>query len=296
MSAIEMIPAAEVTAMRQTMEAELAAVRAELASVRAQMGKKAKAAKEPKEPKVSRSSSPEGPEGSEGGGRTASAGVMAWHGLIEKTWHEMAAAKGVVSDTHDEAFKKAATAAGISFAIARAEASRRKAALEGKEPPAEPKAAKEPKATKAEKAAKEPKAAKAEKAPKAEKVPKEPKAAKEPKEATRTGPVAWHQLIERTWHEMAAAAGVVSETHDEAFKKAATAAGVSFAMAREEAGRRNAAAKPAKASKEPYVPWVADDDEDDASSVSATPGAAARELFEPSPHGFVFAPAHEKED
>jgi hypothetical protein len=279
MSAIEMIPAAEVTAMRETIET----LRAELAQLRAQ--------KKPKAAKASRSSSPEGPEGSEGGGRTASAGVMAWHGLIEKTWHELAAAKGVMSKTHDDAFKQAATAAGVSFAIARAEASRRKAALEGKEPPAEPKA---------EKAPKEPKAPKAEKAPKEPKAPKAEKAAKEPKpakEATRTGPVAWHQLIERTWHELAAAAGVVSETHDEAFKKAATAAGVSFAMAREEAGRRNAAAKPAKeakAAKAPYVPYVADD-EDDASSVSATPGAAPRELFEASPRGLV-APAHEKED
>ena len=51
----------------------------------------------------------------------------------------------------------------------------------------------------------------------------------------------------------------------------------------------------AKVPKEAYVPYVADD-EDDASSVSATPGAAARELFEPSPRGLVFAPAHEKED
>lgn len=276
MSAIEMIPASEVTAMRQTMEAELAAVRAELASVRAQMGKKAKAAKEPKPekapkaekaPKGSRSSSPEGSEG----GRGASAGVMAWHALIEKTWHELAAAKGVASLKHTDAFKTAATAAGVSFAIARAEASRRKAEMQ---PPAEPKA------PKAEKARKEAKAPKAEKAP---------KPAKAPKEATRTGPVAWHQLIERTWHEMAAAAGVVSAVHDEAFKKAATAAGVSFAMAREEAGRRNAAAKPVKA-KAPYVPYVDDDEEDDASSVSATPGAdehTAREL--------VF-PVHEKED
>jgi hypothetical protein len=64
-------------------------------------------------------------------------------------------------------------------------------------------------------------------------------------------------------------------------------------MAREEAGRRNAAAKPAKVAKpakEPYVPYVADDEEDDASSTDATPGAdehTARDL--------VF-PAHEKED
>jgi hypothetical protein len=53
--------------------------------------------------------------------------------LIKATWHEMAAQLGVVSDEHDDAFKKAATAAGVSFAKARAEASKRKAALEGRE-------------------------------------------------------------------------------------------------------------------------------------------------------------------
>ena len=292
MSAIEMIPASEVTAMRQAMEAELAAVRAELAavraelaSVRAQMGKKAK------EPKASRSSSP---QGSEGGAKDHD-GRSDWMAAIKKTWQELAAAKGVETEGDYGIFKKAAAAAGVTYQMAMAEASRRKAEVE---PPVEPKAPKEPKA------AKEPKA------PKAAKVAKTPEE-KAKKTTNPEGPAAWNAVITATWHELAAAAGVVSEAHDEAFKKAATAAGISFGVARDEASRRRREemgqpaeqAKPAKApkapkpvkpakqakAKAPYVPYV-DDEEDDVSSVSATPGAD-----EHTARALVF-PAHEKED
>jgi hypothetical protein len=296
MSAIEMIPAAEVTAMRETIEAELAAVRAELASVRAQMATK--------KAKTSRSSSPQGSEG----GAKEHDGRSDWMAAIKKTWLELAAAKGIETEGDYAVFKKAAAAAGVTYQMAMAEASRRTAEVEA------------PKEVKVEKAPKAPKEAKAPKEPKQPKEPKEPKQPKEPKapeeKAKKTtnpeGPSLWNAYITATWHEMAAAAGVVSETHDEAFKKAATAAGISFGVARDEASRRRKAEmeqaaepkavtapkaakapKPAKAAKEakaPYVPYVADDEEDDASSVSATPGAD-----EPTVRDLVF-PAHEKVD
>jgi hypothetical protein len=92
--------------------------------------KKGKKAAKTAEEKAKKTTNPEGP--------------AAWNAFINATWHEMAAEKGVVGE-HDDAFKKAAGAIGITFAVARAEASRRKAELEGKEP----KAPKEPKAKKA---------------------------------------------------------------------------------------------------------------------------------------------------
>ena len=95
--------------------------------------KKGKKAAKTTEEKAKKTTNPEGP--------------AAWNAFINATWHEMAAEKGVVGE-HDDAFKKAAGAIGITFAVARAEASRRKAELEGKEPKA-PKAPKEPKAKKA---------------------------------------------------------------------------------------------------------------------------------------------------
>ena len=307
-----MIPASEVTAMRETMET----LRAELAALRSQQAKKAKTAKEPK---GSRSSSP---QGSEGGAKKEHDGRSDWMAAVKKTWLELAAAKGIETEGDYTVFKKAAAAAGVTYQMAIVEASRRKAEVQ---PPAEEALAAEE--------------VKVEKAPKVAKVPKTPEE-KAKKTTNPEGPSLWNAYITATWHEMAAAAGVVSETHDEAFKKAATAAGISFGVARDEASRRNSAArrerlmesdqriaaekaakaakaakvpKEAKAPKEakvpkeaktakvpkeakaPYVPYVADD-EDDASSVSATPGAGARELFEPSPRGLVIAPAHEKED
>ena len=92
--------------------------------------KKGKKAAKTAEEKAKKTTNPEGP--------------AAWNAFINATWHEMAAEKGVVGE-HDDAFKKAAAAIGITFAVARTEASRRKAELEGKEP----KAPKEPKAKKA---------------------------------------------------------------------------------------------------------------------------------------------------
>jgi hypothetical protein len=89
--------------------------------------------------------------------------------LIQAVWHEMAADAGVVGE-HDDAFKKASKEVGVTFQKARAEASRRKAEMEGKPAPvpkvAAPKAAPKvtaPKVTAAKPAA--PKAAAA--APKA---------------------------------------------------------------------------------------------------------------------------------
>jgi len=270
MSSMMMIPAAEVTAMRETMET----LRAELAALRSQQAKKAKTAKEPK---GSCSSSPG--EGAEGGTKKEHDGRSDWMAAIKKTWQELAAAKGVETEGDYAVFKKAAAAAGVTYQVAMAEASRRKAEVE---PRAEaPKEAKEPKAPKE---------------PKAQKAPKTPEE-KAKKTTNPEGPAHWNAFITATWHDMAAAAGVVSEAHDEAFKKAATAAGISFGVARDEASRRRKAEmeqpaepkavkapKAAKAPKEakPYVPYVADD-EDDASSTDATPGAATRELFEPSP-------------
>jgi hypothetical protein len=90
---------------------------------------KGKKAKKDAEPKEKKNTNPTGP--------------AEFNILIKATWHEMAAQLGVVSDEHDEAFKKAATAAGVSFAKARAEASRRKAVLEGREVGEKAKKAKE---------------------------------------------------------------------------------------------------------------------------------------------------------
>ena len=59
--------------------------------------------------------------------------------LIQAVWHEMAADAGVVGE-HDDAFKKASKEVGVTFQKARAEASRRKAEMEGKPAPV-PKAA-----------------------------------------------------------------------------------------------------------------------------------------------------------
>ena len=92
--------------------------------------KKGKKAAKTTEEKAKKTTNPEGP--------------AAWNAFINATWHEMAAEKGVVGE-HDDTFKKAAGAIGITFAVARAEASRRKAELDGKAP----KAPKEPKAKKA---------------------------------------------------------------------------------------------------------------------------------------------------
>lgn len=54
--------------------------------------------------------------------------------LIQAVWHEMAADAGVVGE-HDDAFKKASKEVGVTFQKARAEASRRKAEMEGKPAP-----------------------------------------------------------------------------------------------------------------------------------------------------------------
>jgi len=114
--------------------------------------KKGKKAAKTAEEKAKKTTNPEGP--------------AAWNAFINATWHEMAAEKGVVGE-HDDAFKKAAAAIGITFAVARTEASRRKAELEGKEPKA-PKAPKEPKAKKAALPKAESPAASAPASPKAE--------------------------------------------------------------------------------------------------------------------------------
>ena len=72
---------------------------------------KAKKAVLTPEEKVKKTTNPEGP--------------AAWNAYINATWHEMAAAKGVVVEGDHAAFKKAAGQVGITFSIARAEASRR---------------------------------------------------------------------------------------------------------------------------------------------------------------------------
>lgn len=112
----------------------------------------------------------EGDEGSVSSAKSISnpTGPAAWNAIIRETWEEMAAAAGVVMESHDgtpegyaaadKAFKKAAKAAGITFEMGRHEASIRKRAAEGKDAPVlKEKAAKEPKAAKETKA-KEPKA------------------------------------------------------------------------------------------------------------------------------------------
>ena len=61
-------------------------------------------------------------------------GPAEFNAFIQAIWHEMAAVEGVVGD-HDDAFKKASKEVGVTFQKARAEASRRKAEMEGKAAP-----------------------------------------------------------------------------------------------------------------------------------------------------------------
>ena len=65
---------------------------------------------------------------------TNPAGPAEFNAFIQAIWHEMAADAGVVGD-HDDAFKKASKEVGVTFQKARAEASRRKAEMEGRETP-----------------------------------------------------------------------------------------------------------------------------------------------------------------
>lgn len=53
-------------------------------------------------------------------------GPSEYNTFITAVWHEMAAAKGLVSATHDAAFKAAANTMGVTFAQARAEVIRLK--------------------------------------------------------------------------------------------------------------------------------------------------------------------------
>ena len=61
-------------------------------------------------------------------------GPAEFNAFVQAIWHEMAAVEGVVGE-HDEAFKKASKEVGVTFQKARAEASRRKAEMEGREAP-----------------------------------------------------------------------------------------------------------------------------------------------------------------
>jgi len=61
-------------------------------------------------------------------------GPAEFNAFIQAIWHEMAAVEGVVGE-HDDAFKKASKEVGVTFQKARAEASRRKAEMEGKPAP-----------------------------------------------------------------------------------------------------------------------------------------------------------------
>lgn len=69
---------------------------------------------------------------------TNAEGPKAWNAFIRAVRHEMAAEKGVViegeGEAAEKAFGKEADKVGVTFGIARAEASRRKAVMEGKEP------------------------------------------------------------------------------------------------------------------------------------------------------------------
>ena len=69
---------------------------------------------------------------------TNAEGPKAWNAFIRAVRHEMAAEKGVViegeGEAAEKAFGKEADKVGVTFGIARAEASRRKALMEGKEP------------------------------------------------------------------------------------------------------------------------------------------------------------------
>jgi len=64
---------------------------------------------------------------------TNAAGPAEWNAFKQAVWHEMAAEHGITGE-HNDAFKKAAAAAGITHDVARAEASRRKAEMEGEKP------------------------------------------------------------------------------------------------------------------------------------------------------------------
>ena len=61
-------------------------------------------------------------------------GPAEFNAFIQAVWHEMAADAGVVGE-HDDDFKKASKEVGVTFQKARAEASRRKAEMEGKPAP-----------------------------------------------------------------------------------------------------------------------------------------------------------------
>lgn len=79
-------------------DAKAAAAIAEAAALRASLAP---------EPLVKKKANPDGPS--------------EYNAFITAMWHEMAAAKGVVSATHNVAFKKAANAVGVTFFQARAE-------------------------------------------------------------------------------------------------------------------------------------------------------------------------------
>ena len=66
--------------------------------------------------------------------KTNPTGPAEFNALIQTVWHEMAAFAGVVGE-HDDEFKKASKEVGVTFQKARAEASRRKAEMEGKAAP-----------------------------------------------------------------------------------------------------------------------------------------------------------------
>jgi hypothetical protein len=154
----------------------------------AKKGKKAAKPAMTAEEKAKKITNPEGP--------------AAWNAFINATWHEMAAEKGVVGE-HDDAFKKASAAVGITFAIARAEASRRKAELDGKEPKA-------PKAKKA--------AAAAPASPKAESpaasAPASPRAESPVPAAPKTLPAPTAAQIKATLQEDPDAKGMTEEEFD----------------------------------------------------------------------------------
>jgi hypothetical protein len=119
--------------------------------------KKAKKAAKTAEEKEKKTTNPKGPS--------------EWNVFVNATWHEMAAEKGVVSEVHDAAFKKASAAVGVTYQVAMKEASRRKAELEGKEPKAKKAAspkAESPEASAASSPAAESPAASAPASPKAE--------------------------------------------------------------------------------------------------------------------------------
>jgi hypothetical protein len=121
--------------------------------------------------------------------------------LIQAVWHEMAADAGVVGE-HDDAFKKASKEVGVTFQKARAEASRRKAEMEGKPAPV-------PKAPKAAAAKATPKAAAAKPAPVAA-----PKAAA-PKPAPKPAPVAAPKAAAATAEPSAEAIAAATADYDD---------------------------------------------------------------------------------